>query len=146
MYHLQSCYPFSYACGKPMACTVWPPQRHRWCDTVAEMLRLLHTVSCQMLAKLKQNHPRKVHLYFHGLQTILIRSTCSFHFHCLYLILALCTLISFFFSFHCIMPGHCKGAGGKVHFISFAFFFLAFPPSFLPIHQRPLFSSGSPDS
>ena len=115
MYHLQCCCPFSYVCGKPVTCRVWPPQRHRWCDTVAEMPRLLHTISCQMLAKLKQNHPRKVHLYFHGLQKILIRSTCSFHWHCLYSILALCILISFFFSFHCVMASHGREAGGCEH-------------------------------
>ena len=116
MYHLQCCCPISYVCGRSVACRVWPPQRHRWCHTVGEMLRLLHTVSCQMLAKLKLNHPRKVHLYFHGLQKILIMCRCIFHFHYLYPILALFKLISFFFSCICVMAscghGHGGGRGG----------------------------------
>ena len=112
MYYLQCYCPFSCICGRPVACRVWPPQRHRWCDTVAEMFRVLHTVSCQLLAKLKRNHSRKVHLYFHELQKILIRPRCSFRFcfHYLYSILALCILISFFFSCDCVMAGCGRGA------------------------------------
>ena len=113
MYYLQCCYSFSYVCGRPVACRVWPSQRHRWCDTLAEMFRVLHTISCQLFAKLKQNHSRKVHFYFHGLQKILIRPRCSFHFcfHYLYSILALCIIISFFFSCNYVMVSHGRGPG-----------------------------------
>ena len=71
MCHVQCCGPVSYVCGRPVASRVWVPQRYRWCHTLAEMLRVLHTVSSQMLAKLKQNQPQEIRLHFHGLQKII---------------------------------------------------------------------------
>ena len=68
---MQCCGPVSYVCGRPVASRVWAPQRYQWCHNLAKMLRVLHTVSSQMLAKLKQNQPWEIHLHFHGLQKII---------------------------------------------------------------------------
>ena len=70
------------------------------------MLRVLHTIPSQILAKLKRNHPREIHLHFHGLQKII-----SFNFFIalplLFSCLALIIFVSFFFSV--IMSGRGSG-------------------------------------
>ena len=112
MYDMQCCSPVSYVCGRSGASTVWAPQRYRWCHTLAEMLRVLHTISSQVLTKLKQNWPWEIRLPFHGLQKIISfkLSILLPHFNsCLALIILL--FVCFSFSFIMSRRGHGKGRG-----------------------------------
>ena len=110
MYDMQYCSPVSYVCGRSVASTVQAPQRYRWCHTLAEMLRVLHTISSQVLTKLKQSQPREIRLHFHGLQKIISfkLSILLPHFNsCFVLIILL--FVCFSFSF--IMSGRGCGKG-----------------------------------
>ena len=117
MYDMQCCSPVSYVCGRSVASTVWAPQRYRWCHTLAEMLRVLHTISSQVLTKLKRNQPWEICLHFHGLQKIISfeLSILLPHFNsCLALIILL--FVCFSFSFVMSGTGHGKGRGrGRGH-------------------------------
>ena len=112
MCHVQCCGLVSYVCGRPVASRVWAPQRYRWCHTLAEMLRVLHNISSQMLAKLKQNQPWEICLHFHGLQKII-----SFNFSILLPLLYSCFTLTihifgFFYFFSFIMSGRGRGRSG----------------------------------
>ena len=101
-----------YVCGRSVASTIRAPQRYRWCHTLAEMLRVLHTISFQVLTKLKRNWPWEICLHFHGLQKIISfkLSILLPHFNsCLALIILL--FVCFSFSFSMSGRGHGKGRG-----------------------------------
>ena len=87
-----------------------PTKVYRWCHTLAEMLGVLHTVSSQMLAKLKQNQPFEICLHFHGLQKIISFTFLFCYLFCIHVLPLLYKYSIFFLSF--IISGRGRGRGG----------------------------------